>query len=70
MRKLVYIAVAFLGFVVVSCQKQEIKPVPATQDVPEWNSISENEDDILREDDQNNPSRITDPNNDPEGDGK
>ena len=69
MKKVLYIGVAILGLTVVSCQKQEIKPISSTENTPEWKSVSEENKDSEKNG-LNDPTLITDPNNDPDGNGK
>ena len=68
MKRIIYIGFAILGLTVVSCQKQEIKPIVDTENTPEWKSVTEGDKDLER--DFEDPNLITDPNNDPDGNGK
>lgn len=71
MKRVLIIAIAFLGLGIVSCQKQEIKPIPQEVSIPEWDRVSDDGDELLIEKDSGNgPAMITDPNNDPDGNGK
>ena len=64
-----------MGFVLVSCDKQEIVPNSTnTVEVPTWDnersSVSEDDDTGIEDptiDDGNDDGTITDPNNDPDG---
>ena len=71
MKKGLYILLFIFGFIVVSCDKQEIVPfTDGNTDVPEWNPDYQRggdsgEPNDLDEDSEGND--ITDPNDDPDG---
>ena len=79
MNRILYISIAIIGLVLVSCSKQEIAPNSTnTLEVPTWSDerSTESEGDDTHVDDPtiddandngNDDGAITDPNNDPDG---
>ena len=70
MKKGLYILLFIFGFIVVSCDKQEFRPLMDGDDCPEWNSDFQRggepgEDGGIDEDEDGDD--ITDPNDDPDG---
>lgn len=62
MKRIIYSAAVVLALGVVSCSKQDIRPVGSTEKVPVWRGSTTGNSDV----DPNVGGKITDPNNDPE----
>lgn len=63
MKRIIYISFILVGFAVVSCSKEQIRPtVDSAVDVPAWKSYKSSSDDVTTPTDGG--GSITDPNND------
>lgn len=66
MKRVIHIAFVIVGLLVVSCSKENIRPVSTENEVvPEWRSASAP--DLDNGSTPNGPGSITDPNNDDDG---